>query len=82
VISDQGIGIPASRIDMLFERFHRDPDAQRQYKGTGLGLALVSKVVKQHGGTVVARSEEKVGTSIEIRLPVLEFEEQSGALTA
>lgn len=73
-VSDQGIGIPESRIGKLFERFHRDPNVQKQFKGTGLGLALVATVVRQHGGTVEARSEEKVGTTMIIKLPILEIE--------
>lgn len=73
-VVDQGVGIPAERIDKLFNRFHRDPSIQMQFKGTGLGLALVATVIRQHGGTVHATSEENVGTTIEIQLPVMEVE--------
>jgi len=73
-IIDQGIGIPESRINKLFERFHRDPDVQKQFQGTGLGLALVATVIKQHGGTVVASSIENNGTTITISLPIVEME--------
>ena len=72
-VVDQGIGIPAERIDKLFNRFHRDPNVQKQFKGTGLGLALVATVIRQHGGSVHATSEENVGTTIEIQLPVIEI---------
>jgi len=73
-VVDQGVGIPAERIDKLFNRFHRDPSIQMQFKGTGLGLALVATVIRQHGGSVHATSEENVGTTIEIQLPVMEVE--------
>ena len=73
-VVDQGIGIPESRIDKLFERFHRDPDVQKSFKGTGLGLALVATVVKQHGGQVSASSVEGEGTTITVRLPIHELE--------
>ena len=73
-VTDQGIGIPASRINKLFERFHRDPDVQMNFKGTGLGLALVATVMKQHGGTVSASSVENEGTTIRLSLPILELE--------
>lgn len=73
-VADEGIGIPESRINKLFQRFHRDPDVQQSFKGTGLGLALVATVVKQHGGTVSASSVEKEGTTICIRLPILDMQ--------
>lgn len=73
-VKDQGIGIPESRINKLFERFHRDPDVQQNFKGTGLGLALVATVVKQHGGVVSASSVEGQGTTINLRLPVHDIE--------
>ena len=73
-VIDQGIGIPESRINKLFERFHRDPDVQMNFKGTGLGLALVATVMKQHGGTVSASSVENEGTTICLMLPILELE--------
>ncbi len=73
-VIDQGIGIPDSRINKLFERFHRDPDVQKNYKGTGLGLALVATVVKQHGGIVSASSVESEGTTITLALPIVDIE--------
>ena len=73
-VVDQGVGIPAERIDKLFSRFHRDPSIQMQFQGTGLGLALVATVIRQHGGSVHASSEENVGTTIEFLLPVMEVE--------
>ena len=78
-VSDQGIGIPESRIGKLFERFHRDPNVQKQFKGTGLGLALVATVVRQHGGNVAARSEENIGTTMELKLPILEIESEKSS---
>ncbi len=80
-VTDEGIGIPADRIGKLFERFHRDPNVQKQFKGTGLGLALVATVVREHGGQVEARSEENVGTTISIKLPILEIESDEETAT-
>jgi len=73
-VIDQGIGIPESRIGKLFERFHRDPDVQKQFKGTGLGLALVATVLKQHGGEVAASSTEGKGTTITLSIPIVEMQ--------
>ncbi len=81
-VSDEGIGIPADRIGKLFERFHRDPNVQKQFKGTGLGLALVATVIREHGGSVEAKSEENKGTTIVIRLPVLDIELEDGVVGA
>ena len=73
-VIDEGIGIAESRIDQLFKRFHRDPDVQSKFKGTGLGLALVATVVKQHGGSISASSVESKGTTITLSLPIVEME--------
>ncbi len=81
-VIDQGIGIPESRIGKLFERFHRDPNVQKQFKGTGLGLALVATVVRQHGGVVSATSVEGKGTTVEMRLPILEIESENTTINA
>jgi len=61
-------------LNKLFERFHRDPDVQMNFKGTGLGLALVATVMKQHGGTVSVSSVENEGTTICLTLPILDLE--------
>ena len=44
------------------------------FKGTGLGLALVATVMKQHGGTVSVSSVENEGTTICLTLPILDLE--------
>lgn len=77
-VVDQGIGIPEDRIHKLFERFHRDPDAQQKFKGTGLGLSLVATVIKQHGGVVEATSIEGSGTTFRIELPIVDIESADG----
>jgi signal transduction histidine kinase len=48
-ISDNGVGIPSDQLENIFQPFHRLPSAQ---PGTGLGLALVKRMVEQHGGSV------------------------------
>ena len=81
-VTDEGVGIPADRIGKLFERFHRDPNVQKQFKGTGLGLALVATVIREHGGSVEAKSVENQGTTIVIRLPVLDIESEDAVVSA
>jgi len=68
VVRDDGVGIDPDMLDTLFVRFRRDARVQGRFKGIGLGLALVSRVVRQHGGDVRVDSPGK-GTEIVMRLP-------------
>jgi two-component system sensor histidine kinase SenX3 len=70
-ITDQGIGIPESELDRIFERFYRvDPARSRQTGGTGLGLSIVKHVALKHGGEVQVWSSENVGSTFSLRLPL------------
>ncbi len=68
-ITDNGIGIPASDIDHLFQTFHRAGNVG-SIPGTGLGLTLVKQAAELHGGTIQVISAEGVGTTFTIRLPI------------
>jgi signal transduction histidine kinase len=69
-VQDTGIGIPAAEIPRLFDRFHRVKGAQgRTFEGSGIGLSLVQKLVKLHGGTVQVRSVEGEGSCFSVRIP-------------
>ncbi len=70
-ISDTGIGIPASRINEVFEPFHQlDSSSTRRYGGTGLGLALVHGIVSAHGSVIEVQSEDEKGTMFRFPLVV------------
>lgn len=57
-IADQGIGIPSSELNKIFQRFYRvGRDVQRTAAGLGLGLFIVRNLVRRQGGRVEARSE-------------------------
>ena len=69
-VADTGVGVAASEMPRLFERFHRIADARsRSSEGSGIGLALVKELVGLHGGDITAESTEGRGTSFTIRLP-------------
>lgn len=76
-VDDQGVGIDPQMLDQLFTRFKRDASTATQFKGIGLGLALVSRVVKLHGGHVAA-SNMSDGTRITLQIPL----EQSDAFAS
>lgn len=69
-VEDHGIGIPASSLDRIFERFYRvDRARSRETGGTGLGLAIVRHVVTNHGGEVNVKSREGEGSVFSLSLP-------------
>ncbi|WP_323260883.1 PAS domain S-box protein [Pseudanabaena galeata] len=69
-VIDTGIGITSDNLQKLFQPFIQiDSPLNRQYDGTGLGLALVKKIVELHGGYVSATSELGVGSRFAIALP-------------
>jgi len=75
-VTDQGIGIPDSEQGRIFERFYRvDPARSRATGGTGLGLSIVKHVAFNHGGDVKVWSQEGVGSTFTILLPIAEIEE-------
>ncbi|WP_303851624.1 sensor histidine kinase [Seleniivibrio woodruffii] len=66
-VADNGCGIPESEIDRIFDPFHTTKAPNR---GMGLGLSLVHKIVKKHGGQITVESEEGRGTEFNIRLEI------------
>lgn len=73
-VTDTGPGIPEASLPHVFERFYRaDPAHSRAVEGTGLGLAVVSSIVRAHGGHIGVRSSVGQGTTFFVTLPALEF---------
>lgn len=70
-VNDTGAGIPADKLEKIFERFYRlDKSRSKELGGTGLGLAIVKHAALYHGGEVFVESEEDAGTRFTVRLPI------------
>ena len=69
-VTDQGIGIPPADLKRIFERFYRAGDEMtRKTRGSGLGLALVKRIVDAHGGVITVNSQVDEGTEMIIVFP-------------
>lgn len=68
-VSDNGIGFEPKYNEKIFEIFYRLHEAT-EYKGTGIGLAIVKKIIENHGGIITASSKLNKGTIFNIYIPV------------
>lgn len=70
-VADSGIGIPADKIDAVFEKFiQADPSITRKYGGTGLGLPISKTIANAMGGTIEVMSREGFGSRFFVKLPL------------
>ncbi len=82
-VSDTGIGIPSDKLDSIFQSFEQaDGSIERQYGGTGLGLAVTKSLVELHGGKIWADSVPGKGSTFFFTLPVALDQNAPAALTA
>ena len=65
-VSDSGSGISTDRINRVFDPFYTT-----KVNGTGLGLAISREIIQRHGGDISLTSQEGVGTTVTIRLPLI-----------
>lgn len=76
VITDTGIGIPQNQLPYIFDRFYQvDDSLKRNFEGTGIGLALVKELVELHAGTIQVTSQEGIGSTFHLSIPVKHAEE-------
>jgi signal transduction histidine kinase/CheY-like chemotaxis protein len=69
-VVDEGRGIPADKLDSIFDRFQQvEPSDARQKGGTGLGLAICRSIVQQHSGSIWAQRNLGPGTTLYVMLP-------------
>jgi CheY-like chemotaxis protein len=70
-VSDAGAGIPADKLEFIFEPFRQlDSSTTREHGGAGLGLSISQRIVKAFGGTLWAESEPGAGSRFFVRLPL------------
>ena len=69
-VADTGVGIDATELPHIFERFYRGSRAnEARGSGSGLGLAIVRSIVDMHGGTVEVESRVGKGSTFTVMLP-------------
>ena len=79
-IKDTGIGMSEDFLKNIFQPFvQADQGARSQYKGTGLGMAIVKELLERMGGTIQIDSVENQGTTIHVVIP-FEIAEESAAV--
>jgi signal transduction histidine kinase len=82
-VTDSGLGIPRKDRQRIFERFYRvDQSRASSTGGTGLGLAIVKHVATNHGGSVSVWSEEGLGSTFTLRIPLVPTPEDQASETA
>ena len=70
-VIDRGVGIDPKEKERIFEKFYRvSSEENKRLPGTGLGLTLVSHIVKAHGGRIEVKSEPGKGSAFSIYLPL------------
>ena len=79
-VADDGMGIAPEELGQIFELYKQaGQSANRRYRGTGLGLAVVRDLTELHGGTVAVESRVKEGSTFTVRIPyapVIEEEDE------
>ncbi|PWK20105.1 PAS domain S-box-containing protein [Arcicella aurantiaca] len=76
-IEDTGSGIPAEKMDMIFQKFKQINSHGHKHKGTGLGLSITKQLVEIQGGTISVNSDEGVGSTFTFLLPYQKSETEA-----
>jgi len=77
VVKDFGVGIPPDDLQQIYAPFFRGTNV-KDIQGTGMGLVLVNRFVKQHAGDMQIHSEVNKGTAFSIHFPYVRYEKNTG----
>ena len=69
-VRDTGHGMRPEHVKQLFQKFYRVPGSERMADGTGLGLSITKRIVEGHGGRIDVSSQEGIGSTFTITLPL------------
>ncbi|WP_432735345.1 PAS domain S-box protein [Maridesulfovibrio sp. FT414] len=76
-VTDTGVGIPADKIESIFDSFTQvDGSLSRRFKGAGLGLSIVKRLISLMGGTINVESSLGMGTTVNVALPLERTDEK------
>lgn len=73
-VSDDGVGIPAKELPLIFQRLYQSSATSGSKDGTGIGLYLAKTYIEMHGGSIAVESIENEGSVFTITLPIREVE--------
>jgi two-component system sensor histidine kinase KdpD len=76
LVEDEGQGIDAAELPLIFEKFYRGRNSSGKGKGTGMGLAIARAIMEAHGGGIEVTSAPGRGTNFRFWVPLIEKDEQ------
>jgi signal transduction histidine kinase len=68
-VNDKGMGMSATSIESIFNKFYRDKDVVKTHSGLGMGLYIASKIISDHGGQIWVESAEGIGSTFFFTIP-------------
>ena len=77
-IADEGVGIPESELELVFDKFVQSSKTRSNAGGTGLGLAICREIVALHGGRIRASNNQGPGATMHVLLPLWDETKSTG----
>ena len=77
-VSDEGVGIPESELELVFDKFVQSSKTRSNAGGTGLGLAICREIVALHGGRIWASNNQGPGATLRVLLPLFDETTSTG----